>query len=160
MAKNLTINTNTGRLGFTVVSREDEDTGATRYYAALVPYDTLDEQFINEWAAQFMKVSEAQMRVAFEALADAIEYFVLSGHSVTLNGLGNFTFSTRTGLWDEQHNKWVSAGRNSMDDVKASDIRATYVRFRPASGLNIKLGAASLFCADDTAFGKQTTGQA
>ena len=154
MAKNLTINPNTGKLGFTVVSREDESTGAMRYYAALVPYDTLDEQFINEWAAQFMKVSEAQMRVAFEALADAIEYFVLNGHSVTLKGLGNFTFSTKTGIWSEQRQKWTSAGKESAEDCVATDIKGTYIRFRMSTELREKLGAATLYNIDETRFGE------
>ena len=147
MAKNLTINTNTGRLGFTVVSREDEDTGATRYYAALVPYDTLDEQFINEWAAQFMKVSEA------------LQYFVLNGHSVTLNGLGTFSFSTKTGIWDEKTKKWNSAGRDSMDAVTSNDIKGVYVRFRPCAILNDAIGSSKFFYADGTAFGYQTVHQ-
>lgn len=155
MAKNLSINTESGKLGFTIKSMEDEATGAKKYYAALVPFSVLQKEYVNKWAADFVKVSEAQMRIGFEALADAIEYFVLNGHSVTLDGLGNFTFSTRTGVWNERTSKWDSAGRESMDDVKASDIRATYVRFRPATQLRVKLGGVSLFCVDDTTFGYQ-----
>lgn len=157
MAKKLNIKTHSGKLGYTIVSREDESTGTMKYYAALVPFSKLDEEYINRWAAKFMKVSEAQMKIGFQALADAVQYFVLNGHSVTLNGLGCFFFSTRTGIWDDQRQKWVSAGKESMDDVKATDIRATYVRFRPSTLLRETLGGSAVFCLDDQAFGEQIT---
>lgn len=155
MAKVLDLKTQAGKLGYTIRTMEDEATGTNKYFAALVPFSKLDKEYINKWAADFMKVSEAQMRVAFNALADAIQYFVLNGHSVTLDGLGNFTFSTKTGIWNAQQNKWTSAGRESMDDVKPTDIRATYIRFRPCTTLSEKLGASTLFCIDDTTFGYQ-----
>lgn len=159
MAKVLPIKTESGKLGFTIVGREDEATGTMKYFARLVPFSKLDKSYINKWAADFMKVSEAQMRVGFEALADAVEYFVLNGHSVTLEGLGNFSFSTKTGLWNDQRQKWESAGKENMDEVQASDIRALYIRFRPSTALREKLGGTSVFCVDDTTFGYQLKNQ-
>ena len=154
MAKVLNLKTNTGKLGFTTHEYEDESTGSLKYYNRLVPYSKLDELYINKWAAQFMKVSEAQMCVAFEALADAIEYFVLNGHSVTLKGLGNFTFSTKTGIWNEQRQKWTSAGKENAEDCVATDIKGTYIRFRMSTELREKLGAATLYNVDETRFGE------
>lgn len=154
MAKVLNVKTNTGKLGFTTFEREDEATGSLKSINRLVPYSKLEADYINKWAAQFMKVSEAQMRVGFEALADAIEYFVLNGHSVTLQGLGNFTFSTKTGIWSDRTQKWTSAGHESADDVAATDIKGTYIRFRMSTELREKLGAATLFNVDDTRYGE------
>ena len=154
MAKVLNLKTNTGKLGFTTHEYEDESTGSLKYYNRLVPYSVLDEQYINKWAAQFMKVSEAQMRVAFEALADAIEYFVLNGHSVTLKGLGNFSFTTRTGIWNDTRQKWTSAGKESAEDCVATDIKGTYIGFRMCTELREKLGASTLFNVDETRYGE------
>ena len=159
MAKVINLKTNVGKLGFTISNFEDADTGVVKYFARLRAFTTLTEDEINKWAATFMNVSEASMRAAFSALAEAIEYFVLNGHSVTFGGIGNFTFTTKTGLWDAQHEKWVSSGKNSMDDVSPSDIRATYVRFRPSTSLRIALGCSSLVNIEDTTYGYQLVNQ-
>ncbi|MBP5628299.1 MAG: hypothetical protein J6X27_00465 [Bacteroidaceae bacterium] len=155
MAKVLNLKTNTGKLGYTIYEREDESTGSLKSLARLVPYSKFDELYINKWAAQFMKVSEAQMRMAFNALADAVEYFVLNGHSVTLKNLGNFTFSTKSGIWNERTQKWTSAGKENAADCQASDIKGTYIRIRLCTELREKLGATQLYCVDDTTFGEQ-----
>lgn len=159
MAKVINLKTDAGKLGFTISSVEDPDTGNVKYFARLRPFTTLTENEINKWAATFMNVSEASMRAAFSALAEAIEYFVLNGHSVTFGGIGNFTFTTKTGIWDAQTQKWTSAGKNNMDDVSPSDIRATYVRFRPSTSLRNALGCSSLVNIEDTTFGYQLVNQ-
>ena len=158
MAKVIKTKSEIGKLGFTYCANEDPDTGTNRYFARLRPFSHLDAASINAWAAKFMCVSEASMKAAFSALADAIEYFVLNGHSVTLDGLGCFTFSTRTGIWNEQTGKWTSAGKNNVADVSSDDIRAVYVRFRPCTRLRNELGASRLFYLDNT-FGYQLVNQ-
>lgn len=155
MAKRLSITTNRGKLGYRIVTMEDENVGVKYSYARLVPFSSLSATEVNKWAADFMKVSEAQMKSGFQALADAIQYFVLNGHSVTFDTLGTFTFSTKTGVWDEKTMKWKSAGKASMSDVSANDIRAVYVRFRPGTDLRNALGGVRLFNAENTAFGQQ-----
>lgn len=153
MAKVLSVKSNFGKLGWKFRRYEDENTGVVKYGAALVPFSTITEREINKWAAEFMKVSEAQMKAAFQALTDAIQYFVMNGHSVTLGELGNFSFSTKSGVWDEKTKKWKSAGKTVIGDVSADAIRACYVRFRPSTELRRRLGGASMFCVEDTAYG-------
>lgn len=156
MAKVLDIKTNRGKLGYRISVIEDENSGQKRAFARLVPFSTLSEAEVNTWASDFMKVSEAQMKAGFQALADAIQYFVLNGHSVTLDALGCFTFSTKSGIFDEKTAKWKSAGATVAKDVNSQNIRATYVRFRPSTQLRNTLGGAQLFNVEDTAFGEQT----
>ena len=146
---------NLGKLGYYPVSIEDGDTGNVKYYARLTPYSKKSKEEINTWASRFLKVSEASMKVAFEALAEAIQYFTLNGYSVTLDTLGTFTLSTKTGIWDAQTQKWTSAGKNSMDDVSSDDIKGVYVRFRPSVQLRSKMAACRLFDMTKRDFGYQ-----
>ena len=73
------------------------------------------------------------------ALSDAIFNYVFNGHSVTIDGLGCFYPSVKTGLWDDKKKKWKSAGKTSMDDVSPADIKGVYVRFRPCTALREQL---------------------
>ena len=159
MAKILKTKLNAGRVAYKVNGVEDEDSGAKKAYARLVPYSKLDKNYILTKAAEFAGMTEAQMEAGFAALSEAIQYFVLNGHSVTLNGLGTFSFSTKTGIWNAQTQKWESAGRDSMDDVSSNDIKGVYLRFRPCNILNDAIGSSKFFYADGTAFGYQTNHQ-
>ena len=145
--------TKQGRLGYYHYRREDEATGAVKISIRLMPYAKMDADYINTWASSFTGTSEAQMSIAFSALAKAIQYFTLNGHSVTLNGLGTFTFTTKSGVWDEQRQKWVSAGKENKADVSVDDIRALYIRFRPASVLRKAISTSELFNAVATTYG-------
>lgn len=153
MAKILTTKTGKGRLGYYHYAKEDESTGMTKYAIRLFIQDKMDADYINEWAAIFTGTSEAQMEIAFAALAKAIQYFTLNGHSITLRDLGTFNFSTKSGVWDEQLQKWTSAGKESMDAVTTDDIRALFVRFRPCSKLRTTLGTSEFFNAVATVQG-------
>ena len=135
MAKILSVKEHSGRLGYKVRGMEDEDTGAKKAYGYLIPYSKLDKQFILRWASSFVNMTEAQMETGFAALSEAMQYFVLNGHSVTLDGLGTFSFSTKTGLWDEKTKKWKSAGKDSMSAVSADDIRDFTSASVPPQGL-------------------------
>ncbi len=159
MARILNTKLNAGRVAYKVNSVVDEDSGAKKAYARLVPYSKLDKNYILTKAAEFAGMTEAQMEAGFAALSEAMQYFVLNGHSVTLNGLGTFSFSTKTGIWNAQTQKWQSAGHDSMDDVSSTDIKGVYLRFRPCNVLNDAIGSSKFFYADGTAFGYQTVHQ-
>lgn len=153
MAKILTDKTGKGRIGYYHYRIEDESTGMTKYGIRLFVAGKMDADYINEWAAVFTGTSEAQMEIAFAALAKAIQYFTLNGHSITLRDLGTFTFSTQSGLWDGQQAKWVSAGKESMDQVTSGDIKALFVRFRPCRKLRTVVGTSEFFNAVATTLG-------
>ena len=153
MAKILTDKTGQGRLGYYHYRINDEATGIEKYAIRMFPAGKLDADYINEWAAVFTGTSEAQMEIAFAALAKAIQYFTLNGHSITLRDLGTFNFSTKSGIWDEQRQKWVSAGKENRESVSADDIRALYVRFRPCSKLRTAIGTSEFFNAVGTTIG-------
>lgn len=152
------IKTHCGRIGYYPVKIEDENTGVVKYYARLASYSKKDKDEVNAWAAQFKKVSEASMKVAFEALAEAIQYFTLNGHSVSLEGLGTFGLSCKSGVWDEKTKKWKSAGKTVATDVNGADIKNVYVRFRVSNQLRSKMSSCHLFDITKSPLGLQMRG--
>lgn len=153
MAKILTDKTGKGRIGYYHTRLEDEATGTIKYAIRLFPAGKMDADYINEWAAVFTGTSEAQMEIAFAALAKAIQYFTLNGHSITLRDLGTFTFSTQSGVWNDQQQKWDSAGKETMDAVSSDDVKALFVRFRPCRKLRTAVGTSEFFNAVATTLG-------
>ena len=145
MARIDSTKTGQGRLGYYHTRIEDEATGTVKYSMRLMSKDKMDGPYINEWASNFTGTSEAQMEVAFAALAKAIQYFTLNGHSITLEGLGTLSFSTKSGIWDALQQKWTSAGKEGMSAVSTDDIRSLHIRFRLASRLRKLLGTSEFF---------------
>ena len=146
-------------LGFYKIKREDADSGAARYSVRLVPYSVIDKQAVVELALKDSNINRQDLAAGFAALGQAIEDFVLNGHSVTLDGLGNFRLTCKTGEWDATTQKWKSAGKDSMDDVSANGIKGVYVRFRPCKALREEINHASFFEVTNTLFGRTKGGK-
>ena len=98
-----------------------------------MPYSKIGEDDIVRLALADSNINTQDLGTGFAALTQAIYDFVLNGHSVTLDGLGNFRLTCKTGEWDEKTQKWKSAGKDNMDDVSTDGIKGVYVRFRPMS---------------------------
>ena len=148
------------KLGYKTYKKEDENTGITKYGVRLVPYSKIGELDIVRLALSDSNINAQDLAVGFSALTQAIHDFVLNGHSVTLDGLGTFRLSCKTGVWDEKTQKWKSAGKTSMSDVSATDIKSIYVRFKPCTALRERMKDVSFFNVKNTAFGKHLLGQA
>lgn len=78
-----------------------------------------DADFI-AYAANAAHVPESTMITARHAILEAINYFVLNGHNVQIEGLGSFAPAIR-----------VKAVNNEQD-VSDADIKKKLVRFNPA----------------------------
>ena len=128
-----------GKIGFYTHEFENPLDGETLYCARHARYSELGTQDMIEYSAQNQRVDEQSMLTGMGALSDAIFNYVLNGHSVTIDGLGCFYLSAKTGLWDDKKKKWKSAGKTSMDDVSPADIKGVYVRFRPCTALREQL---------------------
>lgn len=127
------------KIGFYTHEFENQLDGETLYCARPARYSEFSAQDIIEYAAQNQRVDEQSMYQGMGALSDAIFNYVLNGHSVTIDGLGCFYPSVKTGLWDAKKKKWKSAGKTSMDDVSPADIKGLYIRFRPCTALRNEL---------------------
>jgi nucleoid DNA-binding protein len=127
--------------------------GEMMYGVRLVPYTVMSADEIVAHACRSANIKRQDMAVGFSALCQAIQDFVMQGHSVSLDGLGNFRVSAKSGVWDSETNKWVSAGKDSKEEVTTKDIKGVYVRFRPCTALRTELNNAKLFDVGNTAFG-------
>lgn len=140
-------------IGYYKTEVKNPVTGEKMYSVRLVPYTLIDSEQVVAYACKDSNVKRQDMAVGFSALCQAIEDFVLQGHSVTLDGLGNFRLTAKTGKWDAEAGKWVSGGVDNMDDVTPNNIKGVYLRFRPCTSLRRDLKNAGLFNVTKTLFG-------
>ncbi len=140
-------------IGYYKTEVKNPVSGEKMYSVRLAAYSVIDSEQIVDLAVKDSNVKRHDMAVGFSALCQAIEDFVLQGHSVTLEGLGNFRLSAKSGVWDSENNKWTSAGKDNKEDVTSKDIKGVYLRFRPCTALRTELNNASLFDVTKTPFG-------
>lgn len=148
------------KIGYYKTSFKNQQTGVQMYSVRLVPYSVLDGESVVGLAVKDSNINPQDMAAGFAALSQAIEDFVLNGHSVSIEGLGNFSLSAKTGKWDAENQKWVSAGADSMDGVDDANIKGVYVRFRPSTQLRKELNEATFFEVNNeaTLFGRTKGG--
>ena len=140
-------------IGYYKTEVKNPRSGDKMYSVRLATYSLIDSEQVVAAACKVSNIKKHDMAVGFAALCQAIEDFVLQGHSVTLDGLGNFRLTAKSGKWDEENKKWVSGGCDNMDDVIPNNIRGVYVRFRPCAALRRELDNAGLFDITKTLFG-------
>lgn len=147
-------------IGYYKTSFKNQLTGLKMYTVRLVPYSVMDADSVVKHAVKDSNINPQDMGMGFAALSQAIEDFVLNGHSITLDGLGNFRLTCRTGKWDAKNKKWTSAGADTIDGVDNRNIRGVYVRFRPCTKLRQELNRVSFFKVDNTStlFGRTKGG--
>ena len=58
-------------------------------------YSTIPYESVVSYASQAAGVPESRIKISMEALYDAMDYFVLNGHSVKIPNLGTFYPSVR-----------------------------------------------------------------
>lgn len=147
-------------IGYYKTSFVNKQSGLKMYTVRLTPYSVLDTESVINQALKDSNIKAQDMAVAFAALGQAIEDFVLNGHSVSIDGLGTFRLTAKTGKWDAQNQKWTSGGADSMDGVDNANIKGVYVRFRPSRLLRKELDNATFFevNSQDTPFGKARSG--
>lgn len=147
-------------IGYYKTKFENRIDGNEMYTVRLVPYSVIDKDSVVGLACKDSNINRQDMAVGFAALSQAIENFVLQGHSVTLDGLGNFRLTAKTGKWDAQAEKWVSGGADNMDDVTVDNIKGVYLRFRPCKQLREELNSAKFFDVTKSLFGSVVGGYA
>ena len=66
-----------------------------RLVGQAIRYTTIPYASVISYAAQAAGVPESSIEISMEALFDAMNYFVLNGHSVKIPNLGTFYLSVR-----------------------------------------------------------------
>ena len=98
-------------------------------------YSTIDYQSIVQYAAKAAAVPESSVEMAMEAIFDAVNYFVLNGHSVQIPNLGTFSIGVRA--------------KSALNEVEftnqfSQNLRGVNIRFLPDPELKQMLASTSI----------------
>lgn len=100
-----------------------------------IRYTTIPYASVISYAAQAAGVPESSIEISMEALFDAMNYFVLNGHSVKIPNLGTFYLSVRVKS---------AATKEEFIENFAKDLHQIFIRFRPAPALKAKIAATAI----------------
>lgn len=98
-------------------------------------YSTIDYASIVAYAAKAAAVPESSIDMAMEALFDAMNYFVLNGHSVQIPNLGTFAIGVRVKSTETEAQFTAQFAQN---------LRAVNIRFLPDPELKAMISTTSL----------------
>ena len=98
-------------------------------------YSTIDYRSIIQYAAKAAAVPESSMEMAMEAIFDAVNYFVLNGHSVQIPNLGTFSIGVR-----------AKAALNEVEFTNqfSQNLRGIQIHFLPDAELKQQLASMSI----------------
>lgn len=98
-------------------------------------YSTIEYAAIVAYAAKAAHVPESSIEMAMEALYDAMNYFVLNGHSVQIPNLGTFSLGVR-----------AKTTTNEIDfqNQFANNLRGIDIRFLPDTELKAMISNTSI----------------
>jgi len=100
-----------------------------------VRYTTIGYAAIVSYAAKAANVPESSIEMAMEALFDAMNYFVLNGHSVQIPNLGTFSLCVSVKS---------SASEAEFTANFAQNLRRVYIRFLPDPELKAMIASTAI----------------
>ena len=98
-------------------------------------YTTIDYASVVSYAAKAANVPESSVEMAMEALFDAMNYFVLNGHSVQIPNLGTFYITV---------NVKTAATEAEFTANFKQNLRRVNIRFRPDPELKAMIASTSI----------------
>lgn len=115
--------------------------GSTKLVGQADRYSTIDYKAITAYAAKAAAVPESSIEMAMEALFDAMNYFVLNGHSVQIPYLGTFSIGIRA--------------KSSMSEAEftadfSKNLKGVGIRFLPDAELKSMIGTTAINTSVDT----------
>ena len=98
-------------------------------------YSTIEYKAIVAYAAKAAAVPESSIEMAMEAIFDAVNYFVLNGHSVQIPNLGTFSIGVR-----------AKAALNEVEFTNqfSQNLRGIQIHFLPDAELKQQLASMSI----------------
>ena len=100
-----------------------------------VRYTTIDYASVVSYAAKAANVPESSVEMAMEALFDAMNYFVLNGHSVQIPNLGTFSLCVSVKS---------STSEAEFSANFAKNLRRIYIRFLPDPELRAMIASTAI----------------
>lgn len=122
----ININYKERRLGFS---------GENRLVGQADRYSTIGYDAIVAYAAKAAAVPESSIEMSMEALFDAMNYFVLNGHSVQIPNLGTFSIGVRVKTTETEAEFTNNFDRN---------LRGVQIYFLPDSSLKSMIASTSI----------------
>lgn len=122
----ININYKERRLGFS---------GENRLVGQADRYSTIGYDAIVAYAAKAAAVPESSIEMSMEALFDAMNYFVLNGHSVQIPNLGTFSIGVRVKTTETEAEFTNNFDRN---------LRGVQIHFLPDSDLKAMISSTSI----------------
>ena len=98
-------------------------------------YSTIPYASIISYAAKAAAVPESSIEMAMEALFDAMNYFVLNGHSVQIPNLGTFSIGVRAKS---------AADESEFTANFSQNLRNVVIRFLPDSELKQMIASTAI----------------
>lgn len=80
-----------GVIRYKVVAKRNPIEGVTKYYAQPVLYSQISREDIVEAAQRNTSIPRAYLDMAYDALINEVENFVMNGHSVQIPNLGTIS---------------------------------------------------------------------
>lgn len=84
-----------GVIRYKVVKKKNPVTGSFKYYAQPELYSQISKQDIVEAAQRNTSIPRAYLDMAYDALINEVENFVMNGHSVQIPNLGTISCRIR-----------------------------------------------------------------
>lgn len=112
-------------------------------------YSTIEYNAIVAYAAKAAAVPESSVEMAMEAIFDAMNYFVLNGHSVQIPNLGTFSIGVRAKS---------AASEQSFQNNFAQNLRNVKINFLPDPELKQMLASTSIKTTSEVPDGYSSAG--
>lgn len=112
-------------------------------------YSTIEYKAIIAYAAKAAAVPESSVEMAMEAIFDAMNYFVLNGHSVQIPNLGTFSIGVRAKS---------AASEQSFQNNFAQNLRNVKINFLPDPELKQMLASTSIKTTSEVPDGYSSAG--
>lgn len=93
-----------GVIRYKVVPKKNPIDGSVKYYAQPELYSQISKQDIVEAAQRNTSIPRAYLDMAYDALINEVENFVMNGHSVQIPNLGTISCRIRGGGADTRVN--------------------------------------------------------
>lgn len=124
-----------GQIKIGYKSRRIAFSGEERFVGQASRYSTIGYQAITAYAAKAAAVPESSIEMSMEAIFDALNYFVMNGHSVQIPYIGTFSLSVRAKSAESEADFTNNFQRN---------LRNININFLPASEIKALIASTSI----------------
>ena len=114
--------------------------GSEKLVGSADRYSTISYDAIVAYAAKAAAVPESSITMAMEAIFDAMNYFVLNGHSVQIPNLGTFSIGIRAKSTESEAEFTANFGKN---------LKGVAIHFLPDPGLKQQIASTAISTSVD-----------